>query len=57
MTCSGCQFLMVGRWASWCHKANAPLLAVKKCPCPHERRYFEPLDVKELVNKSKEAVE
>ncbi len=57
MTCSGCQYLMVGRWAPWCHKADAPLLAVRKCPCPRERRFFEPLDVKELVNKSKEAVE
>ena len=50
--CSGCQYLMVGRWAPWCHKAGAPLLAVKKCPCPRIRRYFEPLDVRELVNKA-----
>ncbi len=25
---------------------------VRRCPCPNERRYFEPLDVMELVNKS-----
>lgn len=50
--CSGCQYLMVGRWAPWCHKAGAPLLAVKICPHPHVRRYYEPLDVRELVSKS-----
>ncbi len=48
---------MMSRWAPWCHKANAPLLAVKKCPCPHERLYFEPLDVLEVVKRSREALE
>ena len=56
MTCSGCQYLMVGRWAPWCHKAQAPLLAVKRCPCPRERSYFEPLDLKALVERSREMV-
>lgn len=56
-SCQGCQHLMVGRWASWCHKADAPLLAVSECPCPHEKRYFEPLDVLEIVKKSREAME
>ncbi len=57
MTCSGCQYLIVGRWAPWCHKAQAPLLAVKRCPCPRERSYFEPLDLKALVERSREAVQ
>ena len=57
MTCSGCQYLMVGRWSSWCHKAGSPLLAVKECPCPRERRFFEPLDVLDVVERSREAVQ
>ena len=56
-SCQGCQHLMMSRWAPWCHKAEAPLLAVKKCPCPHERLYFEPLDVLEVVKRSREALE
>ncbi len=56
-SCLGCQHLMVGRWAPWCHKAGAPLLAVKRCPCPHERLYFEPLNVLDLIEKSKEVSE
>lgn len=56
MSCSGCQYLMRGRWAPWCHRADAPLLAVKECPCPHERVFYEPMDVRTLVERSKEAV-
>lgn len=57
MTCAGCQYLMVGRWAPWCHKAQAPLLTVRECPCPRERSFFEPLDVTALVKRSREAVQ
>lgn len=56
MSCFGCQYLMRGRWAPWCHRADAPLLAVKECPCPHERVFYEPMDVRALVERSKEAV-
>lgn len=57
MSCAGCQYLMLGRWAPWCHKAKAPLLTVKECPCPREPVYFEPLDLREIVRRSREAVQ
>ena len=51
--CSGCQYLMRGTWAPWCHKAGVPLLAVKECPCPPRPVHCEPLDVLELVERSR----
>lgn len=52
MTCSGCQWLMFSRYAPWCMKAGCPLLLVTECPCPHEPVYFEPMDVRILVEKA-----
>lgn len=56
-SCYGCQYLMQSRWAPWCHKAHAPLLAVKECPCPRVRSFYDPADVMDLVQRCKEAVE
>lgn len=52
--CSGCEHLMLGKWAPWCHKAGTPLLAVVSCPCGRSPVYFEPLDVRELVQSAKQ---
>jgi len=54
-TCSGCQYLMQSRWVAWCHKAHAPLLAVKECPCPRERTFYEPFDVNDVIRRIKGA--
>ena len=53
-TCSGCQYLMQSRWAAWCHKAHAPLLSVRECPCPRDRMFYEPTDLMEIVRKAQE---
>ena len=54
-TCSGCEHLMLGKWAPWCHKANKPLLAVPSCPFGRRPVYFEPMDVNALVEATKHA--
>ena len=54
-TCSGCQYLMQSRWAEWCHKAHAPLLAVRECPSPRKRMFYEPMDVNDAIRRSRGA--
>ena len=56
-TCSGCQYLMQSRWGVWCHKAHAPLLAVRECPSPRERMFYEPMDLLYVVRKAQEVSE
>lgn len=51
--CPGCEWLMLGRWAPWCAKAERPLLFVDTCPCPRERLYYDPMDVDVLVQNSR----
>lgn len=50
--CSGCEWLMIGRWAPWCMKAGRPLLMVVSCPSPRVPVYYEPMDVRDLVERA-----
>ncbi len=54
-SCTGCEYFMQSRWAAWCHKAHAPLLAVKECPCPRERTFYDPMNMKDAIRRSKGA--